>query len=906
MALPSKWIWPGTFIAAVLSFLALWTLADRIEADVSTRTAQAISGIGVSWADVAIDGRDLTLLGSAHTESVSAGADATSRAVYGVRVVDNRSGLVAERSPYTFTAKLASSPDGRRLDLKGFMPDEAERAVLVEQATSIFSKAIIMDSLIYAPGAPDNFFATSTFALTQLAALNEGVATISDADLSITGIAASEESFNAVVSSLAAGMPEGSVLALQDILPPPAQPYIWSAEKTATALVLDCYVPDEAVRTETRQAIEATSPGLSVTDNRRLASGQPDNFDTVVLYSISHLSDVSSGTLTVSGIDPTLTDRATDSDSFAKLLRIASESPQAKLVDTNFNITPPVAEPYVRSIERTDTGITLKGSAPCRNDAQQTREAVATRFPDAVLTDSTVIADGTPDDFRAYKSYALDMLAPLATGKIALTNDSLDVEGQAESVASYSTATGILAGGKPNALEISRQAIEPVQVSPYIWSVARNGAGVAIAGYVASADSRATLREAIEAAIPSIEVDDTTSIAMGAPEDIEQARDATIAALSRLNSGQVAISDRSVSVSGEAIDSAAFSTVADTLRAQLPGSFALERTNIMPPPNEGDYTVTAIKDGAGVRLSGMVPDTIMRRQVLETVATSGSAARDDDLQFAAGAPDGFAGAVTYAIGALESLDRGTAWVSETSISVLGKARSVSAYETLQDQFASNVPAGFRIAMQTIRPASVSPYSCTVSIAGDAAILSGFVPDEAARRSTVAAATSVLSKAVEDKQQIASGAPAAFSNTTDGALAAIAQLERSEASLSGTTLTVRDHADSEDSAKAIVAILKISLTGGDVTLHSFITFPEPVVEPAPVVPEPVVPVPVVSVEKEQERPVQPVEPSGTSDEPIGLVTEIVAEPVVEVVPNTPPDRVQSSPINGTGIRKGMHL
>ena len=59
-----KWIWLGIFAVVILTALSTWFKAGDVEQDL---TAKALEGLNTehSWADVSLDGRDLTLMGNA-------------------------------------------------------------------------------------------------------------------------------------------------------------------------------------------------------------------------------------------------------------------------------------------------------------------------------------------------------------------------------------------------------------------------------------------------------------------------------------------------------------------------------------------------------------------------------------------------------------------------------------------------------------------------------------------------------------------------------------------------------------------------------------------------------------------------------------------------------------------------
>jgi len=59
-----KWIWPGIFAVVILTALSTWFKADVVQEDLTAKALQDLQ-TEHSWADVSLDGRDLTLSGTA-------------------------------------------------------------------------------------------------------------------------------------------------------------------------------------------------------------------------------------------------------------------------------------------------------------------------------------------------------------------------------------------------------------------------------------------------------------------------------------------------------------------------------------------------------------------------------------------------------------------------------------------------------------------------------------------------------------------------------------------------------------------------------------------------------------------------------------------------------------------------
>jgi OOP family OmpA-OmpF porin len=188
--------------------------------------------------------------------------------------------------PFTLTMERT----GSGLALSGVVAAEEERRALVAFAGSL-GLGSITDGLVVAAGAPDGFdrAAAARFALTQLARLTAGTASIADRALTLEGRPTDRAGFAAVNLALAGALPAGLTLARAAVAAPVVSPYDWFAEKTASGVRLQGYVPSEAARAEIRAAAEALFAPLALTDAQEIASGAPDGFAPAAVAAMGQL-----------------------------------------------------------------------------------------------------------------------------------------------------------------------------------------------------------------------------------------------------------------------------------------------------------------------------------------------------------------------------------------------------------------------------------------------------------------------------------------------------------------------------------------------------------------------------------------------------------------------------------------
>lgn len=112
--------------------------------------------------------------------------------------------MAGPMTPYVFSAQRA----GGDVTLTGYAPDEAVRNRLVETARRNFFDAKVVDRLMIAKGAPQNFAEATDHSLAALARLDEGKLAISDSNISLAGVARHQSARAEIAASFADALPQ--------------------------------------------------------------------------------------------------------------------------------------------------------------------------------------------------------------------------------------------------------------------------------------------------------------------------------------------------------------------------------------------------------------------------------------------------------------------------------------------------------------------------------------------------------------------------------------------------------------------------------------------------------------------------------------------------------------------------
>ncbi len=501
-------------------------------------------------------------------------------------------------------------------------------------------------------------------------------------------------------------------------------------------------------------------------------------------------SGLARNAVSVAGRDVTLRGMAFSADDQAKAIAVADAVDGVRLV-TNGVELPSEAKPYTFAAARDGATITLTGFVP--DPESRAKIVAAARAIAPEIADRTAYARGAAPGFADWANAALAPLASLRKGVSTLSDGALSTSGVANDLAAYNAATATL-GKLPAGLALAKNEIVAPAISPYVWSASSDGKSVTLEGHVPSDAVRAEIVAAARAALPGREIVDRMQLGAGAAGGFASWAKTGLAALGKLAAGKAGLSDGSLTISGDAGDSAGYGAVLAALR-QLPAGLALGKSEINAPV-VAPYTWSAAFDGKSVTLDGFVPSEEARAALLAaTKAAAPDAAIVDRMRVARGAPRDFLEAAKAALGAFARLGSGRIGLSDQNLSLSGTARAGEAAEAVSAWLKGLLPGAFAL-RGDLRAPEQHPYLFTAKKSDDGRIeIGGFAPSEMARAAALAAANAAGS-GVAGQAAIASGLPASidFGASTGLGLSTLAKLKSGEMVLAEDGLTIRGIGD----------------------------------------------------------------------------------------------------------------
>ncbi len=344
--------------------------------------------------------------------------------------------------------------------------------------------------------------------------------------------------------------------------------------------------------------------------------------------------------------------------------------------------------------------------------------------------------------------------------------------------------------------------------SPFTWSAQKDGSFVILTGYIPSDVVRAGIRDLVTAILPQAAIDDRTELARGAPSDFRSGVEFALRVLANLDNGEVDLAGYDVTAQGLAIDSLHYENAVEIAQSGLPPGFTVAAADIQPPLASPYVWSITISDAVTV-LSGSVPSRAVADALVNAAgAAFGGAVIDDRMQLASGAPDNFQVMADHMIDLASMLGSGELVLTDTSLSVSGRARSPQDYENILAALQAEQPAGLTISYQEVAPSVADAYVLEVVRSSNGVELIGFMPSDDARNEVLAEAHDLFgADQTDDQLQIADGAPRMdWIGAAKFALRQVAQLSGGSARISDFSYSITGAAATSEAYESLRAEL----------------------------------------------------------------------------------------------------
>jgi outer membrane protein OmpA-like peptidoglycan-associated protein/osmotically-inducible protein OsmY len=367
----------------------------------------------------------------------------------------------------------------------------------------------------------------------------------------------------------------------------------------------------------------------------------------------------------------------------------------------------------------------------------------------------------------------------------------------------------------------------------YVWTAALRDNRLKLSGLVPNEQIRRVIIGAARATFPQREIQDLMKLARGVPD-----QDIWLGGVSfglkqlagLKGGGRVDLDGVGLVVEGEADDFGDYKAIKTALSTGLPTGIKLKADKVAPPVVK-PFAWSAKHIGHQVQLSGHVPNDKARDTVFAAAkAAFPNTAIIDRMQTAGGEPKDWQGAATAAIGRLAELVEGSVETRDSQLLVSGTAETEAAADAVKRSLKAGVPSSFRVTEQIKFRAptleKVHPFTTAVAVEGDAILLTGYVPNDAARAAVVAAVRERLpGKRVEDRLALADGASEGWQGCAVAGIAGLGRLGNGRLTLSDRALSLTAATEDDVLATAVPGDLRGAVHGAcDVNAKIAVTLP----------------------------------------------------------------------------------
>lgn len=373
-------------------------------------------------------------------------------------------------NPYTWSAALSPS----QLVLSGHVPSDKQREDVFAHAKKTFPKLAIVDRMETADGSPAGWLRAALVSIDQLAQLKEGGATMSGAQLSLTGEAADEAVAERVKAGWRKDVPNTFKLSDNIKFPKPVvqtiSPYVTRIDAGAGAIDVAGHVPSDAARAALVEAVRARLPGRNVNDRLQIGAGAPEGWQTCVMAAVNGLGRLGGGVASLSDRRLEIVGQ-TDNEQLVDAIPGEVRAAANRACDPDVRITLlTMTEPSLnwRAAHDGAGQVVLEGEVTDAAAKASLLAAAAKMFAGARIVDRMTVVDKRSERWTRLAELGLGSMAKLRKGEAVIAADELLVRGEARDTGVVSAVKGNLARDVPKGYR-QRDIIE-VRSDAMIWA----------------------------------------------------------------------------------------------------------------------------------------------------------------------------------------------------------------------------------------------------------------------------------------------------------------------------------------------------------------------------------------------------------------------------------------------------
>ncbi|WP_207919148.1 hypothetical protein [Methylobacterium segetis] len=335
-------------------------------------------------------------------------------------------------------------------------------------------------------------------------------------------------------------------------------PFVWTATRTREDRIdLSGSRPAEIGRTALDARLRAELPAsVALADEARAVRGGPPDFPSVAAFALARLQALApGGVATVRDTTLGLEGEAAGPDSYETLRADLANLP-AGYSAGRVEIRPPRVAEFRFGVERrADGGLTLTGNVVSETARTLLRKAAQEVAEGASVEDRTRTARGLGEgiDPEALTRFTLQAAGLLREGSVTFDGARLSAAGSAVDGQAVAEIGVLLRERRPQGVAPGSLDLRAAPLSPYRVTLRRDGDGLTLAGHLPDAAARERVLAAIRPRFIRERIVDRTRLAEGAPPNLVAALETAIPQLALLASGELAVADRDIALTGTSL-----------------------------------------------------------------------------------------------------------------------------------------------------------------------------------------------------------------------------------------------------------------------------------------------------------------------------------------------------------------
>ena len=391
-------------------------------------------------------------------------------------------------------------------------------------------------------------------------------------DLVARGEAPGEAERDAVLARLAA-LPGPRRIVSEIGLIEAVSPFAWAAERLDGAVAITGSRPAEIGRHALERQIAAVLPDLPLDDAAKAARGAPPDFAAAAAFAAARLGKLGrGGRVTITDSVISAAGEAVDAAAYDALRSAFAEPPRGYSLG-RIEILPPSVADFQFAVERVaGGGVVLTGYTVSESARADIRRQAEELSEGAFVDDRTRTARGLPRGVEpnALVSGMMRLAGLVARGRVSFAEGRVSVSGDALDAQAVGEVKALLRTALPGGIEAGAVDLVVKPLSPYRVVIRRETESVILSGHLPDPEMRARVMAAVRPRFFRERILDRTRLGAGAPPDLGAALEAAVPVLATLASGEIAVADRSLTLSGMSLYRESAARVGEALRRGLP------------------------------------------------------------------------------------------------------------------------------------------------------------------------------------------------------------------------------------------------------------------------------------------------------------------------------------------------